>query len=78
MTSLIECLFQCNDNIYCVSINYRDDDSKQENANNCEMVKQINGLAEPILVKDARYKIYTVLLQIIKVLNNHVGQIMQL
>lgn len=71
MTSLIECLFQCNDNIYCASINYRDDDSLQENkTKSCELVEHINGIAEPTLVKDAHYKVYTVLPEFIEVLNN--------
>ena len=64
VSSLFECLLQCNNNIYCATINYREGDSFQDieekATKNCELVEVSDG-KEPILVKDDRYKIYSVL-----------------
>ena len=70
VSSLFECLLQCNNNIYCAATNYREGDSLQEieekATKNCELVEVSDG-KEPILVKDDRYKVYSVLAEFTEV-----------
>jgi hypothetical protein len=63
MTSLMDCLFLCANNILCDAINYREDFS----AENCELIELIDGETGE-LVKDVGYKFYLLMQDNLKVI----------
>ncbi|CAB4012032.1 Hypothetical predicted protein, partial [Paramuricea clavata] len=61
VTSLIECLFQCANDVGCLAINYREDLLQENMTENCELIETIAVNWSDELLRDVRYRFYMII-----------------
>lgn len=61
VTSLMECLFQCANDVGCLAINYREDLLQGNMTENCELIETIEVNWSDELLRDVRYRFYMII-----------------